>query len=179
MYSENRCKHMKHLALFVLVLSLPALASADTTQTSTASAYGRTGCRAALLNVSRVSDNSGLHTWASYTVWRCAPGATNPEEVIAQQSVLILDNQFVVGQGGQPWSIILITNDGSATITWTPDGRVHSTYDATWTSSIAGQMPTKTTKSLTTDSAPPTGTLFGVTPDAVSGTIMRGQDVTK
>ena len=171
---------MKSNALFVvLALCFAVPVAADTTSTSTASAYGRNGCKAALLNVSRVSDASGLHTWASYTIWICAYGSSVPEQVLTQQTVLILDTQFQVGQGGQQWSLILLTNDGSVTLQWTPDGRVHSTYDASWTSSIAGQTPTKTTKSLTTDSAPPTGVLFGVQPEAVSGTIMRGVDTTK
>lgn len=171
---------MKRIALLgVLALCLAAPAAAETTSTLTASAYGRAGCRAALLNVSRVQDSQGTHTWASYTIWTCAPGSSTPEQVVSQQSILIPDYQFLPGQGNAPWNLVLQTGEGAASLRWTPDGRVHSTFDQAWTSSIAGQTPTKTTKSLTTDSAPTTGVLFGVTAEAVSGTVMRGQDVSK
>lgn len=170
---------MRYLILALALLSASASAKAETTETLTASAYGRSGCRAALVNVSKVADSQGVRTWASYTIWTCAPGAATPEQVVVQRSVLIPDAQFSAGNGNGTWALTLSTGDGSVTLQWRPDGRVHSTFDQTWTSSIAGQPSTKTTKSLTTDSAPPTGVLFGVSPEAVSGTVMRGLDVSK
>jgi hypothetical protein len=155
---------------------MPPPAYAGTTQTLTASAYGRQGCRAALINVSRVTDESGPRAYASYTVWGCAAGKVDPDQIIAQQSLAVGEAQFLVGQGGQAWSLSLSSPDGAVNLVWTPDGKVHTTYDATWTSQIVGKTPTKTTSSVTTDSAPPVGTLLGVPPEAVSGMVIRSVD---